>query len=86
MASELLVYGFLGGALRAAAGLLKYGARDSSDIIIRVVYLGFAGIICAAAFNSFADVSAYMLVAPAYAGTDLLKSFYEIASRNDLRV
>lgn len=81
--SEIVIYGFLGGALRAAAGFMEYGTRDA---FIRIFYLGVVGVACAFAFTALSPVKALYLVAPAYAGTDFLKSMFEIADKSSLRV
>lgn len=87
MAYEVVIYGFLGGALRAIAGMMNYGARSFGDAFFRLLVLGFIGVIGAFAYLGYAPVhSEYLLVFPAYAGADLLKSFYEIAAKANLRV
>lgn len=81
---EVLVAGFLGGALRAYLGSRKYG-RDR-DIAPLIIVLGIVGAICAAAFlwlGAFPSMRAAALAAAlaGYVGADVIEALYKIRAR-----
>lgn len=87
MVSEIVLFGFIGGFARAVAGIMKYGVRNPANGLERLILLGLVGIVCAyAAVSVFPTSYGPFIAASGYTGTDLLKSFYQIAGKVEIRV
>lgn len=81
---EVLLAGFLGGALRAWVGNRKYGTQKEQ--LVSLITLGIVGAVCAAAFLWLSTFPSIRIVALAavvagYAGADVIEGLYKLRIR-----
>jgi|GEM_PF-5826779 len=81
---EVLLAGFLGGALRAYLGSRKYSTQK--EHIVSIIALGIVGAVCAAAFlwlSTFPSIRIAALAAAVagYVGADVIEGLYKLRIR-----
>lgn len=87
--TSLILFGVLGGLIRALVGIVKYFEKNKKDQKIRIWYLAFSLIVAAivgAVAGAIADGDWRLAIIAGYAGTDFLEGLYKIKKKQGFEI
>ncbi len=84
-----ILFGILGGFVRALVGIVKYFEKNKQNQKVRLVYLGFSLFVAAVVggiAGAIANHDWRLAIIAGYAGTDFLEGLYKIKQKQGFEI
>jgi len=84
-----ILFGILGGLVRALVGIVKYFEKNKQNQKIRFLYLGFSLLVAAVVSGITGAIANHdwrLAVIAGYAGTDFLEGLYKIKQKQGFEI